>query len=397
MIKLVSTCFAVFVLWVAASAAAITISAPAGGYSGIVESNGALAWLGIPYAMPTEGALRFRPPQPVPDLGGVFEANAYSPGCLQIDRPEFKMVDTVSESSLTLNIWAPPAQISNFKFQISPPSAGLPVCVFIHGGGFTIGSGSEPLYNGANFAVNGNMIFVTINYRLGAEGFLYLADIDKNYAGSGNLGLLDQITALQWIQRNIAAFGGDPHNVTIMGESAGGASVAFLLTMSEAKGLFSKAIIESGGFQLSKTRADAASATQQFMKAAGCQTVAQLQALSQQQLLEAQAQFMKEFGWLATVMSFAPVAGDKYLALDPLAQLQAGSASGIPVLIGTNQNEMGLFDPYIPFKPLISIGLFRLFVPETALHSLGNINYAAQQFYERSYPQLGGADLVLSC
>ena len=374
--------------------AAAVVDAPCGKIAGVVAENGANAWLGIPYAEETSGANRFRPPQPVADFTGIYNADKYSPACLQVINPEFKMVDEISENSLTLNVWTPAATSLELRTQNSGLIPSLPVCVFIHGGGYTIGSGAQPVYNGAKLAQNGNIIFVTINYRLGAEGFLYLSDVDKKYAGSGNIGLLDQIAALQWVQRNIAAFGGDPTLVTIMGESAGAGSVACLMVAPAAHGLFNKAIVESGGFQLTKDKPDAARVTKQFMSYAKCTTVAELQNLSVEQFLAAQAVLMKEYGWLANETLFAPVRGDGLVPENPLDSLQKGAAKNVSLLVGTNQDEMGLFKRFVPFKSLMNMTTYRLFVPEDAVKLIGKIDYQAQQFYQTTYPELSGIDLL---
>ena len=367
---------------------AAVVNAPCGQISGVVAENGANAWLGIPYAAETSGKNRLRPPQPLADFVGTFTADKYSPACLQVINPDFKLVDEVSENSLTLNIWAP----SSARRQ--QPAANLPVCVFIHGGGYTIGSGAQSVYNGANLAENGPVVFVTINYRLGAAGFLCLSALDKKFVGSGNIGLQDQIAALRWVQRNIAAFGGDPTQVTIMGESAGAGSVACLMTAPTAKGLFNKAIIESGGFQLTKDQPDAAEVTKKFMKYANCKNVAELQNLSVEKFLTAQALLMKEYGWLANETLFAPVRGDGIIPENPLSELQKGAAKNIGVLIGTNQDEMGLFKRFVPFQSLMNMTTYRLFVPEDAVKLIGKIDYQAQQFYQTTYPQLSGIDLL---
>ena len=195
--------------------------------------EGVNTFKGIPYAAPPFGTQRFRPPQPVEPWSGVRDALTYGPTVLK--PPYFPPFDTLlpepaipGEDCLNLNIWSPDLG-----------EAQLPVMVWIHGGAFANGSGAIDMYDGSHFARDG-VVCVTINYRLGIDGFLYLGD------GNDNLGLLDQLAALQWVQENIAAFGGDPGNVTIFGESAGGMSVGTLLSMPRAAGLFRRAIAESG-------------------------------------------------------------------------------------------------------------------------------------------------------
>jgi para-nitrobenzyl esterase len=197
------------------------------------NEGGVFAFLGLPYAAPPFGANRMRPPQPVTAWTGERDATAYGPTVPKGDYPPqyavlFPEEVIPGEECLNLNVWTP-----------DPGAAGLPVLVWIHGGSFMNGSGSVGAYDGAAFARDG-VVCVTINYRLAAEGFLFLDD------GLANLGLLDQLAALRWVQDNIAAFGGDPARVTVAGESAGAMSVTTLLSMPLSAGLFTRAIAQSG-------------------------------------------------------------------------------------------------------------------------------------------------------
>ena len=196
-------------------------------------TEGVAAFKGIPYAAPPFGPNRFQPPRPPESWDGVRDALAY--GRVAPQPPYAPPFDQLlgdqghpGEDCLNLNVWTPDAT-----------GGGLPVMVWIHGGSFVRGSGALPTYDGTRFARDG-VVCVTINYRLGADGFLYLGD------GIANRGLLDQIAALEWVQENIRAFGGDPARVTIFGESAGAFSVATLLSMSRAEGMFQRAIAQSG-------------------------------------------------------------------------------------------------------------------------------------------------------
>jgi para-nitrobenzyl esterase len=196
------------------------------------EEAGVRSFLGAPYAAPPVGALRWRSPQPVIPWKGVKDARAFSPVCRQtvawISGPQ-------SEDCLYLNVWAPEG------------AKNLPVMVWIHGGGFFGGSGAQPLYDGARLTKQG-VIVVTLNYRLGVFGFFAHPELtaESPDKASGNQGIEDQIAALRWVRDNISAFGGDPRRVTIMGESAGSESVAVLVASPQAKGLFQRAIAESG-------------------------------------------------------------------------------------------------------------------------------------------------------
>src|SRR5689334_1880253 len=205
--------------------------------------HGVPAFLGIPYAAPPFGPNRMQPPQPAEPWDGERDASEYGPTAPKGDYPPqyaqlFPEVVIPGEDCLNLNVWTP-----------DPQATGLPVLVWVHGGSFMNGSGSVAAYRGSSFARDG-VVCVTINYRLGAEGFLYLGD------GIANLGLLDQIAALEWVQRNIAAFGGDPDRVTVAGESAGAMSITTLLSMPLSAGLFGQAIAQSGAGAHTLTEAE---------------------------------------------------------------------------------------------------------------------------------------------
>ena len=206
---------------------------------GLVLESGVRAWLGIPMAAPPVRELRWKPPQPVPSWNGVFHADRPAPMCLQTLRTRtmnhYFGNEATSEDCLYLNVWAPPS------------GEKLPVIVWIYGGGFNVGSASMANYSGENLAASG-VVRVNLAYRLGALGFLAHPELtaESGYGGSGNYGLMDLIAGLRWVQRNIAAFGGDPANVTIAGQSAGSMAVALLQASPEARGLFHKVVGMSG-------------------------------------------------------------------------------------------------------------------------------------------------------
>jgi para-nitrobenzyl esterase len=214
------------------------------------------------------------------------------------------------------------------------------VLFWIHGGAFTMGAGSTPWYDGTAFATNGNVVVVTINYRLGALGFLHLADIDgKDKDLSSNCGLLDQVAALEWVRANIAAFGGDPTNITVFGESAGAMSIGTLLAMPAAKGLFQKAILQSGASHTVLGSTRATRIANKFIDILGIQKVTDLVDVSLEQLLAAQDKTPGSNGRLA----FQPVVDGVALPRQPIQAIAGGSANGVSLLVGTNRDEMRLF------------------------------------------------------
>ena len=215
----------------------VRVKAPAGQYVGTRVQAAALegcAFKGIRYGQDT-ATTRFRPPIAPPDRPGPIEAMQFGPSCPQPGhsyRPQ-------SEDCLFLNVWAPPQQASGAV-------KGRPVMVYIHGGAYSSGSVVDPVNDGHALAALGDVVVVTLNHRLNIFGYLYLASLDAAFPDGGNVGQLDLILALQWVQRNISAFGGDPDNVTVFGQSGGGAKIATLMAMPAAKGLFHKAITMSG-------------------------------------------------------------------------------------------------------------------------------------------------------
>lgn len=231
------------VLWGALASAAPASPGPVRTESGRVlgvAKDGVVSWKGVPFAAPPVGERRWRAPEPAPAWKGVRKADSYAHDCMQLPFPSdaAPLGTPPAEDCLYLNVWAP----------AKPAAAKLPVMAWIHGGGFVNGGSSPAVYDGTAFAKRG-VVFVSFNYRLGRFGFFAHPALTKEQAGGplGNYGYLDQIAALRWVQKNIAAFGGDPGNVTVFGESAGGGSVNTLMTSPLARGLFHKAIVQSGG------------------------------------------------------------------------------------------------------------------------------------------------------
>lgn len=294
------------------------------------ESDGVRVWKGVPYAAPPVGANRFRRPQPVEPWSATRDALDYAPSCPQPSTrpPGWSGETLLSEDCLYLNVWSP-----------SSDGEKRPVLVWIHGGGYSIGSGSWPLYDGAALARRGEAVVVTVNHRLGPFGYLHLAELGgAEFAASGNNGMLDLVEVLRWVRDNAAVFGGDPGNVTIFGESGGGAKVSCLLAMPDARGLFHRAAIQSGpGLRVSSPESAGRSA-RALLDHLGVapERIGELWSASSEDILAATAQ-MGPAGGMAG--GFSPVLDGTVVPAHPVDALADGSAADVPVLIGCNQDE----------------------------------------------------------
>jgi len=303
--------------------------------NGVVEStvpakDGVRSFKGIPFAQPPVGDLRWREPQPVKNWPGARNADTFGPSCMQRLSPSadyWLRGDGMSEDCLYLNVWTP-AKSGREK---------LPVLVYIFGGGFQNGDGSEPRYDGESMARHG-IVAVSLNYRTNIFGFFVHPELTREspHHASGNYGLLDQVAALQWVQKNIAAFGGDPKRVTIAGESAGSISVSALMASPLSRHLMAGAICESGAAIASLPPRPLAEAEQngvKFAAAASADSLAALRAMSAQQLQEAAAK--------AQGMRFS-TAMDGYFLSKTLTEIAlAGEQARIPLLAGSNTEEQG--------------------------------------------------------
>ena len=304
------------------------------------SAEGVLSWKGIPFAAPPLGPLRWRAPQPAAHWNGVREANAYGHDCMQVPFPSdaAPLGTPPDEDCLYANVWRP----ANAKGK-------LPVVFWIYGGGFVNGGASPPTYSGAELAKQG-VLFVSANYRVGRFGtFAHpaLTRANEDNGLLGNYGYMDQLAALKWVQRNIAAFGGDPDNVTIIGESAGGMSVHTLVTSPMTKGLFERAVVMSGGDGGGMGGANLASTEEigvNFAKAHGIdaddpQALAKLRALSQEQVTDGLS--MMAMFTAKGPRTFASPFVDGKLAVDAGAAYRSGNFAHVPIMIGATSGDMG--------------------------------------------------------
>ncbi len=340
--------------------------------SGVVEGfsrDDVNRWRSIPYARPPVGALRFRAPQPAQPWRGVRYCHGFA-NCAPQQR-RYTMLGVgryqpMGEDCLTLNVVTP-------QWSGSEPDQGpLPVMFFIHGGGYIMGSSATPLYDGAALARRG-CVYVSVNYRLGALGCLDLSALSTpDTPIDSNLFLRDLVLSLRWVQDNIAAFGGDPGNVTIFGESAGAHAVATLLAVPEAKGLFAQAISESPASGLVSTGDTAAAIAGKFAAALGADgpdaaatlmrarpydLVKTLDVLLEQSLHEMDGAF-----------AVGPTHGDDILPLDPIEAMRSGQAHPVPLIVGTNADEGKLFTRFMKLLPTTEHAIERLLAfaePET--------------------------------
>jgi para-nitrobenzyl esterase len=387
----------------AASALAAAVPVPtavidtaSGSVQGLVD-NGIASYKGIPYGAPPTGTHRFLPPRPAPAWEHVLDATAFGAPAMQLyDRPlngtelslqlatvfpthAEKKID--NEDSLFLNVWTPALGTDD--------SGKRPVMVWLHGGGYAYGSGAWPIYDGANLARMGDVVVVTVNHRLNVFGYLYLAELlGPDYADSGNAGMLDLVLALTWVRDNIARFGGDPGNVTILGESGGGSKVSHLMAMPAAAGLFHKAIVQSGPGLTGVPTAAATDTARAIVAELGLDPAdpgavqAALATVPAQTLIDATFAAQARAGGGFGGLRLAPVVDGRALPRHPFVPDAPELSRHIPLLIGWNKDEMTLFNVAAPwFGSLAAEALPGLFT-----ELVGDRGEALLAIYLQLYP-----------
>ena len=347
--------------------ATAVVQTDAGRVQGLMD-RGIAAFKGVRYAAPPVGELRFMPPKPPAPWATIQDAAALAAPCMQMYSPGGPRQSDFStemqslfptgpetrqdnEDCLFLNVWTPAADAKK-----------RPVMFWIHGGGHAYGSGGWPAYDGRNLAAKGDVVVITVNHRLNAFGYMNLAERFAEYQGVANVGDLDLVAALRWVKANAAAFGGDPGNVTIMGESGGGAKVSHLLAMPAAAGLFHKAVIQSGpGVTSGNAKANAGLAGR-VLDRLGVKSLADLRTVDPQALVDATRTEMDAGGgYRAGGPNFGPVVDGAVLPRDPFAPAAPEVSRGVPVMIGWNKDEMTIFNAAQPwFGTLDEAGMAKM-------------------------------------
>ena len=331
------------------------------------EENGVVSWLGIPYAKPPVGERRFKAPEYVDTRDGVFEAKYYGKGAYGSTGYPDCIQKLESEDCLYLNIWVNTDDKTEKK----------PVMVWIHGGAYVVGSGSQAGYSGANLVQRqSDIIMVNFNYRLNMYGFMDFSSVPggENFKTAPCNGLLDQAVALRWVHDNIAAFGGDPDNVTIFGQSAGGGSVSILPVMKEANQYFQKVIAQSGSTTLAfPVDCKAAKGkTKALLEYTGCKTMDDIMALSEEKLQEAYVKAVGQF-------TSCPYYGTEVLPEAPIELYKKGYAKHISIMAGSTADEARLF---MGEGPTLSLEEQKKFAMNAVGDAASNLKEEDKKYYE---------------
>ena len=344
---------------VVAGAAAATVKTSIGTLRG-VQVGQTFAYKRVPFAAPPTGERRYAPPQPAACSASEIDATALGPACPQLDNGAF----VGDEDCLHLNVWAPAAA-----------AAPRPVMVWIHGGGNSQGSAVYPIYDGRRIAEAGDVVVVTVNYRLGQLGFLGHSSFGE---GTGVFGLLDEIAALQWVRGNAAAFGGDPNNVTIFGESAGARDVCMLVASPKAKGLFHRAIMQSGSCKGLPTRARAETTAANVVAAVGCNTAPDVAACMRGLTAETIIRALPSDISGLSAGEYQPMIDGVVQTDQPANVIAAGAHSQVPFMVGANADETGNSAPQIQTEMQYQ-ALVRMQLPQP-LADMALAQYPASSF-----------------
>ena len=305
------------------------------------DLDGVTVFRGVPYAAPPIGELRFRAPVPPASWTSVRDARQFGPTPPQL-LSIMRDLAPQSEDCLHLNVWTPSG--------LARPRDPMPVVVFVHGGAFVSGASTHPMYDCRQLALRGGLVVVSFNYRLGALGFADLGALgESSFTADANNGLRDQIAVLHWVRQHIDAFGGDPEQVTLLGQSAGAMTAATLLTLPQVSGLFVRAIAQSGAGHHVTTRAHSAVIAQRMVDALrlGARDLAQLRSLPVEAIVKAQAACLRHTVDVGAAgrplhnanMTLLPVVDGELIAQVPIDAARDGAGAQIPLLLGTNQDE----------------------------------------------------------
>lgn len=330
------------------------------------EKEGVLSYKGIPFALPPVGERRWKAPAPVTKSNDVYEAYYFGKSPIQEPWPtELASLYPTSEDCLYLNVWTS-----------SDRSVKKPVMVFIHGGAYGYGGTSDPLYDGHNFIKSHpDVVLVTIAYRVGIMGFVDFSSVrgSKGYEDSTNLGILDQIEALRFINRNIASFGGDNTNVTLFGESAGGGSVSILPVLDEAKGLFSRVIAQSGSIALTYSKKEAKLFTRLLLKETGAKNMQDLLNLTEEELYKANLPINEKNNF--------PIRDGRIIPKDLYKAYEEGKSAGIDMMAGTNKDECRYWIGEMGGIGNYAAGIPALFESQCSRFSKEDVKAAREYFF----------------